>query len=278
MDLLRAILYGIIEGITEWLPVSSTGHMILAEQVLKFEQDKAFMEMFRVVIQLGAIGAVLVLFWNKLWPFGRDRKTGRVGLARRPFMLWLHILVASIPAAVLGLLLDDWMDTHLYNHIVVALMLILYGIAFLRIENNRPAVRVERVWDIDYRQALIIGCFQVLALVPGTSRSGATIVGGMLLGISRAAVAEFTFYLAIPVMAGASLLKVVKFIASGAAVGGLGLAVLLVGCVVAFLVSLLAIRFLMNYVKKNSFKVFGWYRIVLGAVVLLVGLLGLLAK
>ena len=266
-EILKAIVYGIIEGITEWLPVSSTGHMILAEQIIRFQLSDAFMEMFRVVIQLGAILAVVVLYWKKLWPFGR--KNGHVIAVIPIWKLWFKILAASIPAACC-LLIDDWIDAHFYNYLTVAAMLILYGILFFVVENRRITPHVTRLEQITYRDALIIGLWQCLAIIPGTSRSGATIVGGLLLGLSRACVAEFTFYLAIPVMAGASLLKVVKFAVGGSVMTGTEVAVLAVGCVVAFGVSLAAIRFLMDYVKRHDFKFFGAYRIVLGIIVLAV--------
>ncbi len=265
IELIKALFYGIVEGITEWLPVSSTGHMILFEEFVKFQQSDAFMEMFRVVIQLGAILAVVVLFWDKIWPFCADKKQNY--LKKDSWNLWFRILVATMPALVLGLLLDDWLDAHFYNFVTVATMLIVYGVLFIVVENGRKKTkpRVSSLAQLTYRDAFIIGLWQVLAMIPGTSRSGATIVGGLLLGASRAVAAEFTFFLAIPVMAGASLLKVLKF---GLAFSGEELAVLLVGMVVAFLVSLFAIRFLMAYVKRHDFKVFGWYRIVLGVILL----------
>lgn len=271
LEILKAIAYGIIEGITEWLPISSTGHMILAEQVLKFNLSAEFMEMFRVVIQLGAILAVVVMYFRKLWPFCGDngRDSGFARHFRWPTVrLWCKILVASVPAAVLGLLFDDWLDAHLYNSVVVAIMLIVYGIAFLLIERRPRVPKTTKLSRITYRQALTVGLWQVLAMIPGTSRSGATIVGGMLCGMSRPCVSQFTFFLAIPVMAGASGLKLVKFFVKGGALGLNEITVLLLGCLVAFAVSILAIRFLMDYVKKHTFTVFGWYRIVLGVVVL----------
>ena len=270
-DILRSVVYGIIEGITEWLPISSTGHMILAEQVLKFSFSDAFMEMFRVVIQLGAILAVVVLYFKKLWPFCGDngRDSGFAKHFRWPVIkLWCKIIVACLPAAVLGLLLDDWMDAHFYNSVVVAVMLIVYGIAFILVERRPRVATTTKLSRITYQQALIIGMWQVLALIPGTSRSGATILGGLLCGLSRGAASQFTFFLAIPVMAGASGLKLVKFVAKGGTFAAPEVAALLVGCVVAFVVSLLAIRFLMDYVKKHTFTAFGWYRIALGIVVL----------
>ena len=271
LELLKAVAYGVIEGITEWLPISSTGHMILAEQVLKFELSDAFLEMFRVVIQLGAILAVVVLYFRKLWPFCVDngRDTGVSKHIRWPVLrLWFKIIAACLPAAVLGILLDDWMDEHLYNSVVVALMLIVYGVAFILIERRPRPPKTTKLGRISYRNALAIGGWQVLSLIPGTSRSGSTILGGMLCGLSRPVASQFTFFLAIPVMAGASLLKIVKFFAKGNTITGGEVAILVVGCVVAFLVSLVAIRFLMNYVKNHSFTVFGWYRIVLGVIVL----------
>ena len=264
-DLIRSAIYGVIEGITEWLPISSTGHMILAEQVLKFSFDEEFMSMFRVVIQLGAILAVVVLYFKKLWPFCADngRDSGFSKHLRWPVVrLWCKIIVSCLPAAVLGFLLDDWLDAYLYNSVVVAIMLIVYGVAFILIERRPRVPSTTKLSRITYKQALIVGAWQVLAMIPGTSRSGSTIVGGLLCGMSRPCASQFTFFLAIPVMAGASGLKVVKYILGGSAF------TMAVGCVVAFLVSMAAIRFLMNYVKKHTFTAFGWYRIVLGIVVL----------
>ena len=278
LEILKAVLMGIVEGITEWLPISSTGHMILVEQVVQFEFSDAFVSMFRVVIQLGAILAVVLLYFERLWPFRRlPAGQGKEGslpqrlLARcdrEKWILWAKILVASLPAALIGLPLDDWLDEHLYNAPVVGFMLILYGVLFLVVEDRRRRPRIVRMEQLTYRDAVIIGIWQVLALIPGTSRSGATIVGGLLLGTSRPLAAQFTFYLAIPVMFGASGLKLVKFVAEGNSFTGQEVAVLLVGMLVAFLVSVAAIRFLMNYVKRHSFRVFGWYRIFLGALVL----------
>ncbi len=268
IELLKAALMGIIEGITEWLPISSTGHMILAEQIIVFNLSDAFLEMFRVVIQLGAIGAVVVIFWNKLWPF--QLKDGKFALKIPSWKLWCKVAVATLPAMVIGLLFDDWIDAHFYNYITVAVMLILYGILFIVVENLPLRAKVSKISKITYTQALIIGLWQVLAIIPGTSRSGATIVGGLLLGLSRACVAEFTFFLAVPVMVGASLLKVVKLLLDGYVISLLEVGVLFTGSAVAFIVSLGAIRFLMNYVKKHDFKIFGWYRIALGGIVLLV--------
>lgn len=258
---------GIVEGITEWLPISSTGHMILFEQLIRFKASEAFLSMFRVVIQLGAIMAVVVLFWSKLWPFGMRQK--RVYNKPEVWSLWFKVAAATLPVLLVAPF-DDWMEEHFYNYITVAAMLTLYGVLFLLVENRRTVPRINSLAQITYRDALIIGVWQMLAIIPGTSRSGATIVGGLLLGLSRACVAEFTFYLAIPVMAGASLLKVLKFALSGAAITGTEIAVLIVGCAVAFGVSMAAIRFLMDYVKRHDFKFFGLYRIALGALVLLV--------
>ena len=270
-DLLRSVVYGVIEGITEWLPISSTGHMILAEQVLKFSFDEEFMSMFRVVIQLGAILAVVVLYFKKLWPFCADngRDSGFSKHLRWPVVrLWCKIIVACLPAAVLGFLLDDWLDAHLYNSIVVAIMLIVYGVAFILIERRPRVPSTTKLSQITYKQAILVGAWQVLAMIPGTSRSGATIVGGLPFGMSLPCASQFTFFLAIPVMAGASGLKVVKYILGGSSFTMAEVLALVVGCVVAFLVSMAAIRFLMSYVKKHTFTAFGWYRIALGLVVL----------
>ncbi len=273
LDYLYAALLGVIEGVTEWLPISSTGHLILADEFIRMNASDVFLEMFNVVIQFGAILAVVVFFWNRLWPFCfRREERGFVGrfCKRDVWTMWFHILAAILPSALIGLPLDDWMTAHLHNPPVVAAMLILYGVFFLLMENTigrrRPAVR--RVEQINYRMALFIGFFQLLALVPGTSRSGATILGAMLIGCSRTVSAEFTFYLAVPTMAGASAIKILKFLAGGEGFTGTELGLLLTGCAAAFAVSLACIRFLMNFVKKHSFKCFGWYRIALGVVVL----------
>jgi len=267
IELLKAVLFGIVEGITEWLPVSSTGHMILLDEFIKLKVSPEFYEMFQVVIQLGAIAAVLVLFFHKLNPFSEKKNRKQ---KHNTWVLWIKVVVAVLPSAVLGLLLDDWMDAHLYNYVVVAIMLILYGVAFLfveRINENREA-KITSVNKIDYRTALLIGAFQCLSLIPGTSRSGATILGAILLGVSRSAGAEFSFFLAIPTMLGASLLKVLKFMLEGVKATGGELLILLVGTVVSFLVSMLVIQGLMDYVRKRNFAAFGFYRIVLGFVVI----------
>jgi len=267
IEILKAILFGIVEGITEWLPVSSTGHMILLDEFIKLDVSKEFYEMFQVVIQLGAIGAVIALFFHKLNPFSPKKNPKQ---KHNTWVLWIKVIVAVLPSAVLGLLLDDWMDTHLYNYLVVAIALIVYGVAFLFVErlNETRDAQITSVNRIDYKTALLIGAFQCLSLIPGTSRSGSTILGAILLGVSRSAGAEFSFFLAIPTMLGASLLKVVKFLFEGVKVTGTEVVVLLVGTVVSFIVSLLVIKGLMDYVRKRSFSVFGFYRIGLGFVVI----------
>ena len=268
LEILKAIVYGIVEGVTEWLPISSTGHLILLEQWLPLEASDAFMEMFDVVIQLGAILAVIVLFFHKLNPFSPKKDALE---KRQTWDLWFKVVAAVIPSAVLGLLLDDWLDAHLYNYVVVAIMLILYGVAFILVErrNGERKAEIQTTGQITYRAAFCVGLFQVLALIPGTSRSGATILGAIILGMSRTVGAEFSFFLAIPTMLGASLLKAVKFVLDGGAMAGNEWGCLLIASAVAFIVSLLAIRALMDYVKRHSFSAFGVYRIVLGAAVLL---------
>ena len=267
IELLKSLLYGIVEGITEWLPVSSTGHLILLGEFCPLHVSAAFSEMFDVVIQLGAILAVIVLFFRKLNPFAPSKTPAE---KKGTWSLWLRVCVAVIPSAAVGVLLDDWLDEHLYNYITVAVALIVYGILFILIERFKPADKasVTAVEGINYKLAFLIGVFQMLALIPGTSRSGSTILGAMLLGCSRAAAAEFSFFMAIPTMLGASLLKVVKLFAEGVTVTALEWGILAVGCVTAFVVSLAAIKFLMDFVKKHSFASFGWYRIVLGALVI----------
>ncbi len=266
MEILKAVLFGIVEGITEWLPISSTGHMILLNEFVTLDVSPEFWEMFLVVIQLGAILAVVLLFWNKIFPF---RFKERPVIRKDIFVLWFKILVACIPAAVIGLAFDDVLDALFYNPWCVSIALIVFGVAFIVIENRNKgtSARITELGQITYQTALMIGVFQVLAAVfPGTSRSGATIVGALLIGVSRTVAAEFTFFLAIPVMLGASLLKVVKF---GFGFTGAEMIILLVGMAVAFIVSVIVIRFLMGYIKKHDFKIFGWYRIVLGAAVLM---------
>ena len=288
LEYLKVILLGIVEGITEWLPISSTGHLILVEEFVKLSARDEFMEVFRVVIQLGAIMAVVVLYWNKLCPFHRKQIKEKSWFANPcekgagqklqqfadnyvdmgKIVLWLKIVVAVIPAMIFGLLFDDWMDEHLYNYIVVAIALIVYGVIFIVLENRNKGKKpaITKLKNISFKTALGIGLFQVLSLIPGTSRSGSTIIGGMLLGTSRELAAEFTFFLGIPVMAGASLLKLLKF---GFAFESGEIGLLLVGMVISFVVSILAIRFLMGYIKKHDFKVFGWYRIILGVLVII---------
>ena len=265
LDMLKVIILGIVEGITEWLPISSTGHLILVDEFIKLGASRAFKEMFNVVIQLGAILAVVVLYFHKLNPFSPKKSRKQKVYT---IQLWMKVIVACLPAAVLGILLDDWMEAHLHNYVVVSITLILYGILFIVIENwNKDKTpQVTKLHQLSYQTALLIGGWQVLSLIPGTSRSGATIVGALLLGTSRYVAAEFTFFLAIPVMFGASFVKILKF---GLSFTAMEAAMLLVGCLVAFVVSVIAIKFLMGYIKKNDFKVFGYYRIILGALVLL---------
>ena len=268
VELFKAVLYGIIEGITEWLPVSSTGHMILFEEILPMNVSEDFWNVFLVVIQLGAILAVVLLYWNKIFPFNFKNKN-------RPFIrydimnLWGKIIVACIPAAIVGLAFDDILEKYLYNSFVVATMLVIVGLAFIFIENHNRhhRARVVKLHDLSYMDAFKIGMFQLIAAIfPGTSRSGATILGGLMIGVSRTIAAEFTFFLAIPVMFGASLLKLLKF---GLAFTGMELAILAIGMIVAFIVSIVVIRFLMSYIKQHDFKVFGYYRIILGVIVLI---------
>ena len=275
LELLKAVLFGIVEGITEWLPVSSTGHMILLDEFVKLKVSAEFYEMFQVVIQLGAIGAVILLFFHKLNPFSPRKNEVQ---KKATWDLLIKIVVAVIPSAIIGLLLDDWMDEHLYNHIVVAIALIVYGVAFLYVEkwNAGRSFTITKTSQIDYRTALLLGAFQCLSLIPGTSRSGSTILGAIILGIARPAGAEFSFFMAIPTMLGASALKLLKFLMEGVKATGIEIMVLIVGCVVSFIVSLLVIRGLMAFVRKRSFAVFGIYRIILGAVVLLYFLLTLI--
>lgn len=266
-EIFKVIILGIVEGITEWLPISSTGHLILVDEFIKLNASDAFKEMFKVVVQLGAILAVVVLYFHKLNPFSpKKSRTQKI----HTIQLWMKVVVACIPAAVLGILFDDWMEEHFHNYIVVAIMLIVYGVLFIWVENwnKKTEPSVTKLSTLSYKTALIIGLFQVLSLIPGTSRSGATILGALLVGVSRYVAAEFTFFLAIPVMFGASGIKLLKFFSEGAGITGLEVAMLSVGCIVAFVVSVIAIKFLMGYIKKNDFKVFGYYRIVLGILVL----------
>lgn len=288
IEWLKVILLGIVEGITEWLPISSTGHLILVDEFVKLNQSDAFMEMFNVVIQLGAILAVVVLFWEKLWPFHLKKNASGQNWFVNPansgpakglqifcnnycymdkIILWLKIVFACIPAMVVGLPFDDWMEEHFHNATVVALALIIYGVIFIIVENynKKRSPKITTLQSLSFKDAFLIGVFQVLSLIPGTSRSGSTIIGGILIGASREIAAEFTFFLAIPVMFGASFIKLLKF---GLAFTGTELAVLITGMIVAFVVSIVAIKFLMGYIKKHDFKVFGWYRIVLGILVL----------
>lgn len=267
LEILKVIVLGIVEGITEWLPISSTGHMILFDEIIKFNVTEEFKEMFLVVIQFGAIIAVIIQFWDKLWPFGLDNR--QLVVKKSIFNMWFHVIVSCIPAIIIGLPFDDLINKYLYNYVVVALALIVFGVAFIWVENRNRGVKpkINSISQIDYKTALFIGLFQMIAAIfPGTSRSGATIVGALLLGVSRTVAAEYTFYLAVPVMAGASLLKIVKY---GTHYTGAEVLYLILGMAVAFAVSWVVIKFLMDFVKRHDFKVFGWYRIALGAVVLL---------
>ncbi len=265
-EILKVIFLGIVEGITEWLPISSTGHMLLVDEFLHINASDAFKEMFFVVIQLGAIMAVVLIFWKKMWPFNLTDKN-RPFIKRHIFNMWFKVVVACIPGAVVTILFDDYIEAHFHTPMVIAATLIIYGILFIVIENSHKGMipHVKKLSDITYKHALIIGLFQVLSIIPGTSRSGSTIIGALLIGVSRVAAAEFTFFLAVPVMFGLSFLKLIKF---GLAFTSAELIILLAGCVTAFVVSLLVIGFLMSYIKKKDFKVFGWYRIVLGIIVI----------
>ena len=284
MELLKAVLFGIVEGVTEWLPISSTGHLILLNEFITLNISDAFRSMFDVVIQLGAILAVIVLFFHKLNPFSPKKTEGE---KKQTWQLWFKVIAAIIPSGIVGVLFDDWMDEHLHNAVVVSIALIVYGVAFILVERRNTRGKFQRistkdgvtvaklkeqsvdnVYDISYRTALFIGLFQCLSLIPGTSRSGSTILGAILIGVGRSAGAEFSFFMAIPTMLGASAIKGLKFLLSGVAATGTEIGVLVVGCMVSFLVSLLVIRGLMEYVRNHSFSVFGVYRIVLGVVVL----------
>ena len=266
IEILKVVILGIVEGITEWLPISSTGHMLLVDEFIKMNVSDAFKEMFFVVIQLGAILAVIILFWKRMWPFGINEQK-KVYAKKDIWSMWFKVVVACIPGTVVTLLFDDWIDEHLKTPTVIAICLIFYGVAFIVIEawNKTRTPKTEQLSDITYRIAFIIGCFQVLSIIPGTSRSGATIIGALLIGVSRVAAAEFTFFMAVPVMVGLSMIKVLKF---GFDFTGTELATLGIGCVVAFLVSVVVIKFFMSYIKKHSFSVFGVYRILLGIAVL----------
>ncbi|MDR1769130.1 MAG: undecaprenyl-diphosphate phosphatase [Hungatella sp.] len=267
MEIIKVIILGIVEGITEWLPISSTGHMLLVDEFLQLNMSEAFKEMFFVVIQLGAILAVVVIFWNKMIPV-TFKENRQVVVHKDILSLWLKVVIACIPGAVVTVFFDDYIEAHLHTPVVIAITLIFYGIAFILIENwnqKRPSEGGE-VYDIAYKTALMIGFFQVLSIIPGTSRSGSTIIGALLIGVPRLAAAEFTFFLAVPVMFGLSALKLLKF---GIAFTGMELLTLGIGMVTAFLVSMLVIKFLMSYIKKHDFKIFGWYRIALGILVLL---------
>ena len=272
LDVLKSILFGIIEGITEWLPISSTGHMILLEKICKFKEvSPNFFEMYLVVIQLGAIIAVVVMFWNKLWPFRKkqlENGKSKVTVKPRIIELWFKVIIGSIPAGILGIIFNDLLDKYLYNYVTVAITLIIYGVLFIAVEiyNRKRRPKVTKLTEVSFKNAFFIGCFQALSLIPGTSRSGSTILGGIMLGNSRRVASEFTFFLAVPAMLGASLIKIIKF--------GLGFTVtefviLFVGMITAFTVSLVVIRFLMNYIKNHTFTAFGIYRIILGAIVLI---------
>ena len=268
LEFFKVIFLGIVEGITEWLPISSTGHMLLVDEFLQIDASAEFKKMFFVVIQLGAILAVVLLFWKKMWPFrlGEDKKT--IVVRKKVFSVWFKVVVACIPGAIVTLLFDDFITAHLETPFVIAAALIFYGVAFILVEkwNKTRTPSIKKLSDIDYKTALLIGLFQVLSIIPGTSRSGATIIGALIIGVSRTAAAEFTFFLAVPVMFGLSFIKLIKF---GLAFTGSELAILLVGSITAFVVSLFVIKFLMSYIKKHDFKVFGWYRIALGLIVII---------
>ena len=267
IEILKIILIGVVEGITEWLPISSTGHMLIVDEFIKLNMTEAFKEMFFVVIQLGAILAVVVMFFKKMFPFDFSKK-GKDIIKKDIFSLWFKVIVACIPSAVVGLLFDDFLEEHFGTPIIISIMLILYGVLFIIIEkwNKKRTAKVDSLENVSYKTAFIIGLFQVLSLIPGTSRSGATIIGGLIIGVSRTVAAEFTFFLAVPTMLGASLLKLVKF---GLAFTGAEIFTLVFGMIVAFAVSVLAIKFLMGYIKKHDFTAFGWYRIILGIILII---------
>ncbi len=274
MDIIKSIILGIIEGITEWLPISSTGHLIIADEFIKLGMTDEFMEMFNVVIQLGAILAVVVIFWNKMWPFTADKSKGYNyitkgnGLIKKDVMdMWFKVIAAMLPAAIVGIPFDNYFEKHFHNWQVVSAALIAYGVLFIVIEkiNKSRKPKVTGIPELSYKTALLIGCFQALSLIPGTSRSGSTILGAMILGVSRVAGAEFSFFLAVPVMFGASLIKLLKF---GFMFTGMELAVLAVGTLTSFIVSVIAIKFLISYVRRHDFSLFGYYRIALGVIVI----------
>lgn len=274
MDIIKSIILGIIEGITEWLPISSTGHLIIADEFIKLGMTDEFMEMFNVVIQLGAILAVVVIFWNKMWPFTADKTKGYNyitkgnGLIKKDVMdMWFKVIAAMLPAAIVGIPFDNYFEKHFHNWQVVSAALIVYGVLFIVIEkiNKNRKPKVTGIPELSYKTALLIGCFQALSLIPGTSRSGSTILGAMILGVSRVAGAEFSFFLAVPVMFGASLIKLLKF---GFTFTGMELAVLAVGTLTSFIVSVIAIKFLISYVRRHDFSLFGYYRIALGVIVI----------
>lgn len=267
IEILKVILLGIVEGVTEWLPISSTGHMLIVDEFIQLSMSEAFKEMFFVVIQLGAIMAVVLIFWKKMFPF-QFKDDSKPKIRKDVMSLWLKVVVACIPGAIVTLLFDDYIDEHLHTPIVIAIALAFYGVAFIFVEiwNKKRKVKTEKLSDITMQTALLIGLFQVLSIIPGTSRSGATIIGALLIGVSRIAAAEFTFFLAVPVMFGLSAIKIMKY---GLNFGGTEIVVLLLGMIVAFGVSILVVKFLMTYIKKHDFQAFGWYRIVLGIVVLL---------
>lgn len=266
IEILKVVVLGIVEGITEWLPISSTGHMLLVDEFIHMNVSDSFKDMFFVVIQLGAILAVVMLFWDKMWPFQTKDKSKPV-IRKNVFSMWFKVVVACIPGAIVTLLFDDYIEAHLHTPTVIALALVIYGVAFIVVENwNKTRTpKVLALEDISYKTAFIIGLFQVLSIIPGTSRSGSTIIGALTIGVSRVAAAEFTFFLAVPVMIGLSFIKILKF---GLSFTSVELMTLAIGCVVAFLVSVLVIKFLMSYIKKRDFKIFGWYRIILGVIVI----------
>lgn len=275
IDVLKALLLGVVEGITEWLPISSTGHLIIVERFISLGVRPEFKEVFDVVVQLGAIFAVILLFWNKLWPFTTREETsnvhklvGKVGIKQSSIKLWIKVIIGCLPAAIIGLLLDDWLNEKFYNEYVVAATLIIYGVLFIVVEaiNKKREPKLTTLRAVDYKTALLIGCFQVLSLIPGTSRSGATILGAMILGTSRTVAAEYSFYMSVPIMFGASLLKLLKF---GFSFEAVEIVILAAGMITAFVVSLLAIKFLMGFIRKNSFAAFGYYRIILGIILLI---------